>query len=94
MLVEIKKLLIEPRGYKRSISLQRMYINSSNIISISDYHGAENFLLQENSKFAKEEFCLIKLSEGEKFQEIIAHGSAKQIYESIGDGPTRRLLNG
>ena len=94
MLVEIKRLLIENEGYKRNISLKRMYVNSSNIISISDYNGAENFLLRENSRLAKEEFSLIKINEGDRTEDIIAFGSADQIYATIGNNTTgKRLLN-
>lgn len=95
MLVEIKRLLIENDGYKRDVRLQKMYINSSSIVSISDYAGATNFLLKENSRFAKDNFSIIKLNEGGKTDEIIAFGSAEQIYTSIGENTKgRRLLNG
>ena len=94
MLVEIKRLLIENDGYKRNVSLQRMYVNSSNIVSISDYHGAANFLLRENSRFAQDSFSLIKINEGGRTEEIIAHGSADQIYTSLGSKQKgKRLLS-
>lgn len=94
MLIEIKRLLIENNGYKRHVTLQKMYVNSDSIVSISDYHGAQNFLLQENSRFAKEQFSLIKLNEGGRTEEIIAYGSADKLYNSIGKNKTgKRLLN-
>ena len=93
MLVEIKRLFIENEGYSRNISLQRMYINSTNIVSISDYHGVQNFLLQENSNLAKEQFSLVKLNEGGRTEEIIAFGSAEQLYTTIGKTTGKRLLN-
>ena len=93
MLVEIRKLQIENDGYTRNVTLQRMYVNSDSIISISDYQGAANFLLQENSRFARDSFSLIKINEGGKTQEIIAHGSADQIYSSIGTKSNKRMLN-
>ena len=94
MLVEIKRLLIKNDGYRRDVSLQKMYLNSGNIISISDYHGAENFLLKENSNLSKENFSLIKLSEGNAVEEIIAFGTAEQLYTIIGQKTTgKRLLN-
>ena len=83
MLVEIKRLLIENDGYKRNVSLQRMYVNPANIISILDYHGAESFLLRENSRLSKESFSIIKLNEGSQTEEIIAFGSADQLYNSM-----------
>ena len=94
MLVEIKRLLIKNDGYRRNVSLQKMYLNSGNIISISDYYGAENFLLKENSNLSKESFSLIKLSEGTGIEEIIAFGTAEQLYIIIGqNSPGKRLLN-
>ena len=94
MLVEIKRLLIENDGYNRNVSLQRMYVNSDSIVSISDYQGAKNFLLRENSKLSSESFSLVKLSEGSRVEEIIAFGSADQLYKTIGKNATgKRLLN-
>ena len=94
MLVEIKTLFIENNGYKRNISLKKIYVNSRNIVSISDYQGAENFLLQENSDFSKESFSLIKINEGGRTEDIIAFGSADQIYNNIDIHPSgKRLLN-
>ena len=94
MLVEIKRLFIENDGYNRNVSLQRMYVNSSSIVSISDYHGAANFLLRENSRLASESFSLIKINEGGRTEEIIAFGSAEALYTAMGAGSTRkRLLN-
>lgn len=94
MLVEIKRLLIENDGYNRNVSLQRMYINSSSIVSISDYDGAQKFLLRENSKLSQEQFSLVKVNEGGKTEDIIAYGSAEQIYTAIGTSTTgKQLLN-
>ena len=95
MLVEIKRLMIQSDGYKRDVKLQKMYINSSSIVSISDYSGATNFLLKEDSRFSQDKFSIIKLNEGGQIDEIIAFGTAEQIYTSIGESTTgKRLLNG
>ena len=94
MLIELKRLLIENDGYNRNISLQRIYVNSSSIVSISDYHGASVFLLRENSKFAQDSFSLVKVNEGGQTEEIIAYGSAEALYNSIGENNAgKRLLN-
>lgn len=93
MLVEIKRLLIENDGYNRNVSLQRMYINSASIVSISDYHGAQKFLLRENSRLSGEQFSLVKVNEGGRTEEIIAYGSADQIYASVGNTTGKQLLN-
>ena len=95
VLLKIKRLVIENEGYKRNIFFEDIYINSSSIISVSNYLGAESFLLREKSEFAKEKFSLIKINEGDRVQEIIAHGGANQIYSSFrGEySDTRRLLS-
>lgn len=94
MLVEIKKLNIENRGHKRSITLERMYINTTNIVSITDYEGAKTFLLREESRLSQEKFSLIKLNEGNNVQEIIVYGTAEDIYASFSSiSSGRKLLN-
>ena len=94
MLVEIKRLLIENDGYNRNVSLQRMYINSTSIVSISDYHGAQKFLLRENYRLSGEQFSRLKVNECGKTEDIIAYGSAEQIYKAIGTNTTgKQLLN-
>ena len=92
MLVEIKRLLIENDGYKRNVSLQKMYVNSTSIVSISDYQGASKFLLRENSRFATESFSLIKINEGGRTEEIIAFGSADSLYTAIGKTSSGRMV--
>jgi len=70
-----------------------MYINSASIVSISDYHGAQNFLLRENSRLSQDRFSLVKLNEGGRTEDIIAYGSAEQIYAAIGNKTGKQLLN-
>ncbi len=94
MLVEIRRLLIENDGYNRNVSLQRMYINASSVVSISDYHGARNFLLQENSSFSNDNFSLIKINEGGYSQDIIAQGTSEQLFTKLNkNSQGRRILN-
>ncbi len=93
MLVQIKRLLVENDGYRRNISLQNMYINSSSIVSISDYEGAGNFLLRENSRLSGEKFSLIKLNEGGRTEEIIAFGTAEKLYSDFRNNTGKQLLN-
>jgi hypothetical protein len=94
MLVEIKTLRVENEGYKRNISLGRVYVNSNNIISITDYAGATSFLIKEQSGLSEEKFSLIKLSEGSNVQELIAFGSAEQIFSTInGNSDGKKILN-
>lgn len=81
MLFPVKRLIIENTGYKRDISLRTMYINSSSIASITDYDGATEFLLRENSDLQDKSFSLIKLND--IADDIIALGSAQQIYSTV-----------
>jgi len=94
MLLKIKQLIIEHSGYKREITAKDIYINSSSIISIADYSGADNFLLTENSNFSGSKFSLVKVNHGNETGDIIAFGSAATIYSSTGQESTgAKLLN-
>ena len=96
MLVEIKRLNIINEGFKRKISLDKIFINSQHIISIRDYHGAKEFLLSEGSgEYAKNNFSLLKINNGKGVEEVIALGSSEELYVSFKQ-PTqkgKRLLN-
>tara|TARA_Y100000310_G_C20477222_1_gene712989 strand:+ start:506 stop:787 length:282 start_codon:yes stop_codon:yes gene_type:complete len=81
MIFPVKRLMIENDGYRRDISLKTIYINSVNIVSISDYSGATEFLLREESELRDKDFSLIKLSNTP--DDIIILGSAVQIYSHI-----------
>ena len=95
MLIEIKTLNIENNGYKRSISLDKMYVNSNSVVSIVDYEGASDFLLREQSKFYGEKFSLLKVNEGGTINSVIVLGTADQLFSkfnSVSSGKT--ILNG
>ncbi len=94
MLVEIKMLDIRNEGHKRNISLNKMYINSSSVVSIVDYDGVNSFLIREESRYSREKFSLVKINEGGKSREIIAFGSAEQLFSQINEtAPGKRLLH-
>ena len=94
MLVEIKMLDIRNEGHKRNISLNKIYINSSSVVSIVDYEGVNSFLLREESGYSREKFSIVKINEGGKAREIIAFGSAEQLYTKLNNNSTgKRLLN-
>tara|TARA_R100001510_G_C7655530_1_gene214749 strand:+ start:3081 stop:3368 length:288 start_codon:yes stop_codon:yes gene_type:complete len=94
MLLKLKQLVIENHGYKRNIIPKNIYINSDTIISIVDYHGADNFLISESSKYSNDKFSLIRLSQGNKVEDIIAFGSAEKIYSEISETQSKkRILN-
>ena len=84
--------MIENTGYKRDISLKTIYINSSNVVSITDYDGVTEFLLRENSSLQGESFSLIRLNN--IADDIIVLGSAQQIYSTVRESTDgRQLLN-
>ena len=92
MLFPVKRLMIENTGYKRDISLKTIYINSSNVVSITDYDGVTEFLLRENSSLQGESFSLIRLNN--IADDIIVLGSAQQIYSTVRESTDgRQLLN-
>jgi|TARA_B100001094_G_scaffold327093_1_gene384509 hypothetical protein len=94
MLLKIRQLVIENQGHKRNIVPKNIYINSDNIVSITDYRGADHFLLSEKSKFSKERFSLLKVTHGNKIEDIIAFGTAESIYsEATEHRNGRSILN-
>lgn len=94
MLLKLRQLIVENLGYKRNITSKNIYINSNNIISIADYTGVSDFLLSEGSQFSKDSFSLIRISNGNKTEEVIAFGEADSIYSlAKGEQNQRRLLN-
>ena len=93
MLVEISKLEIINEGYKRNISLSKVYVNPNHIISIRDYDGVNKFLLSENaSAYANKKYSLVKVNNVNGTEEIIALGTSEQIQASLTN--TKKLLNG
>ena len=92
MLFPVKRLMIENTGYKRDISLKTIYINSSSVISITDYDGVTEFLLRENSNLQDKSFSLIRLNN--IADDIIVLGSAQQIFSIVKEATDgRQLLN-
>ena len=94
MLLKVKQLIVENAGWKRNITSKDIYINSDNIVSVSDYVGAKDFLLSEGSEFSNSPYSLIKIGLGNKTEEVIAFGPAESFYSMIrGEAKGRRLLN-
>jgi hypothetical protein len=83
MLLKIKQLVVENQGHRRAITHKSIYLNSTSIISIVDYDGANNFLLAEKSSFSGSKFSLIKISHGSKTDDVIAFGTADSLYSEI-----------
>ena len=94
MLLKIQKLIVENTGYKRNIYVKTFYINTNNIISITDYSGAQDFLLTEDSRLSNSNFSLVKVDQGGSTEEVIALGTADEIYGSFVDTGKKGLLNG
>jgi hypothetical protein len=94
MLLEITKLNIKNEGFKRDISLSKVYVNTSNIISVSDYHGAKPFLQEEKSNLSGESFCLVRINNGSHYEDIIVQGTAEGISERIASNTKKGLIHG
>ena len=94
MLVKIKKLQVDSDGHNRNISLKTMYVNTANIISISDHESVTEFLLNEGLTTSSDRFSLIKINQGDKVEDIIAHGSSEFIHASINKSASLDLLRG
>ena len=94
MLVKLKTLVVENHGYKRQTSSKEVYVNTSHIVSISDYDAIEEFLLTENLNQAGDKFCLVKISEGNGTKEYITFGTSQSLYSKIYENSQgRKLLN-
>ena len=94
MLLKLRQLVVENLGYKRNITSKIVYINSNNIISITDYAGASDFLMSEGSQFSSDSFSLIRVSNGNNTEDVITFGDADSIYSMAkGEQCQRRLLN-
>ena len=52
MLIKLKTLIVENDGHKRSSRMEKIYVNSNNIVSVSDYQAIEDFLLTEKMQFS------------------------------------------
>ena len=95
MLIRIKTLTVENNGYRRETFSRDIYINSDNIISIMDHPAIDDFLLTENLKHSGEKFCIVKLSHGNKSEDVIAFGTSAMIYSQISEQTKgKSLLNG
>ena len=93
MLIKIKKMISENNGFKRTIKFSDMYINANSIISINDYNGVRDFLLEEGKAHEGQEFSLIRIKGTHSIEDIIALGSASSIYESTKTENKRTLLH-
>ena len=94
MLIKLKTLILESEGQKRNARMESIYVNSSNIVSVSDYPAIEGFLLKENIQFSDDKFSLVKVSLGQKIEDVIAFGTSATIYSEITQQTTsKRLLN-
>ena len=96
MLVEIKKLNIVNEGYRRKISLDKIFVNVNHVISIRDYDGASEFLISEGSpEYAKKQFCIVSVNYGKGTEDIIALGTSDEVFSSFRrKKPKKRILNG
>ncbi len=94
MLIEIKTLNIQNEGHRRNITLDRVYINSTSVVSITNYEGVNSFLLREDSKYSSEKFSLVKINEGGRSREIIALGTAEKLFTQINEKTSgKRILH-
>ena len=98
MFVKIDKLEISMQNSaaRPHIETEVLYINSSSILSIADYEGIKSFLQTEGSRYASEDFSLLKLTQGSKIIEMIAFGTARALchkFEKDTPASAKLLLN-
>jgi hypothetical protein len=94
MLVEIERLNIVNDGYRRSISISRMYVNSDHIVSISDYSTIKDFLISESlDVYEKGEFSLIRMTSTDRIEDIIVLGTSEDLFNKFNKSSKKVLLN-
>lgn len=94
MLVEIKKLNITNDGYKRKVSIDKVYINTDHIVSVSDYEGVNQFLLTEGVlEHQQDNFSLLKLLSSNTVEELIVLGTSEDLFSRFNKTSGKRLLN-
>ena len=98
MLVAFHKLVIINEGYKRTYSLNKIYVNPAHIISVRDYQEASDFLMTEGaSNLVQKKFSLIKINNASCVEEVIVSGHSEEIYKLIKSPDSkdnRGILNG
>ena len=96
MLIELKKLKISNNGYRRKLTLNKIFINPSHVISIVDYHGVTDFLLSEgNNEYDDKNFSLVKVNNVGGIEEVIVLGTSEEVYEMFNSkSKKRKILNG
>ena len=95
MLIQFEKLNIINEGFgKTNIILNKIYLNPSHIISVVDYHGAQEFLIREGkSDYKNKSFSLLKLANASKVEEVIVLGKSHEIFSKINPPTKKGLLN-
>ena len=94
MLLEVKKLNITNNGYKREVSLSKVFVNVDHIISISD-HNIKQFLINEtNGNFSDKSFSLLKISNVNSTEEMIVVGTSEEIFRSTQPSDQKGILHG
>ncbi len=95
MLVQIKKLNVISEGHRRSVTIDKVYLNSNHVVSITDFSGAKDLLLQEgHPEIAKQKFCLLRINSLDKIEEMIVLGSSDDLCVKFNKTAGKRILNG
>ena len=96
MLIQLQRLNIVNEGYKSGVSFDKIYVNPAHVISIRDYTGVNQFLLQEGQHdHASQKYSLIKMNNIKGVEEVIVLGTSQEIFESFSvKEKHKELLNG
>ena len=97
MLVELNKLSIVNEGHRRGITVNKIYVNPSHVISIVDYHGANSFLIREGAQeLSNQKFSLVKMNNIKGIEEVIVLGRSEEIFEKFKSNKKNKkdILNG
>ena len=92
MLVELKKLKISSDGHSRTLSFDKIYVNTSHVISITDCDSMNEYLLSEG--LSSTSYSLVHIEMGNKAEEIIVLGTSEEVHAKLNKAAGKRLLNG
>ena len=96
MFLQLKKVNIISEGHRRSsVSFEKVYVNPSHIISVRDYEGIKQFLLNEGiTNLEGSKYSLLRIVAAHSTEEMIVLGDSEEIYARLQKTTGKDLLNG
>ena len=95
MLIQLKKLEIINEGYGRtSVNLSKVFINPAHIVSVVDYDGIREVVLNEGKvEYENNKYSLLRLTIANKVEEMIVLGTSEEVFSRVQKPSGKSLLN-